>query len=217
MGVCSSANHIPKEDVADYHNTNVHIANPDLIVHTVISAEFDFDHPSALLIALGEVSDEQLVAEIASRKLDPYTVPSTTPDSTEHLAAMKNTLKDSSNGALFTEVARRKIKILNKINESVVHETYEMGKILGHGASGKVYICRHKQSNKQFACKVIQKDADMNDAQSMSTEIEIMKRIRHKNVVAMYELYETPKCLWLILELVDAGDLREFITNNRCE
>ncbi len=47
----------------------------------------------------------------------------------------------------------------------------------------------------------------MNDAQSMSTEIEIMKRIRHRHVVSMYELYETPKCLWIILELVDGGDL----------
>ena len=38
---------------------------------------------------------------------------------------------------------------------------------------------------------------------SMSTEIEIMKRIRHRHIVSMYELYETPKCLWIILELVN--------------
>ena len=43
----------------------------------------------------------------------------------------------------------------------------------------------------------------MNDAQSMSTEMEIMKRIRHRNIVSMYELFETTKCLWVILELVD--------------
>ena len=43
----------------------------------------------------------------------------------------------------------------------------------------------------------------MNCTQSMSTEIEIMKRIRHRHIVSMYELYETPKCLWIILELVN--------------
>ena len=52
----------------------------------------------------------------------------------------------------------------------------------------------------------------MNDAQSMSTEIEIMKRIRHRNIVSMYELYETPSCLWIILELVEGGDLLEFLS-----
>lgn len=45
----------------------------------------------------------------------------------------------------------------------------------------------------------------------MSTEIEIMKRIRHRHVVSMYELYETPKCLWMILELVTSGDVHHFI------
>jgi serine/threonine protein kinase len=29
----------------------------------------------------------------------------------------------------------------------------------------------------------------------------------------MYELYETPKCLWIILELVDGGDLYHFLAN----
>ena len=57
----------------------------------------------------------------------------------------------------------------------------------------------------------MKKNSNMNDAQSMSTEIEIMKRIRHRNIVSMYELYETPKCLWIILELVDGGDMHHFL------
>lgn len=40
-----------------------------------------------------------------------------------------------------------------------------------------------------------------------------MKRVRHRHVVSMYELYETPKCLWIVLELVDGGDLYHFIAN----
>ena len=53
----------------------------------------------------------------------------------------------------------------------------------------------------------------MNDAQSMSTEIEIMKRIRHRHIVSMYELYETPKCLWIVLELVNGGDIHQFLAS----
>lgn len=51
----------------------------------------------------------------------------------------------------------------------------------------------------------------MNDSDSMGTEIEIMKRVRHQNVVALYELFESSSCMWLILELVDGGDLNFFI------
>ena len=133
----------------------------------------DFDHERAMEIPLGEVSDEQLLAEVARRHLDLH----------------------------------------DKITDSLVKETYDIGKVLGHGASGKVYTVIHKQTQQAFACKVVKKNSSMNDAQSMSTEIEIMKRVRHRNIVSMYELYETPKCLWIILELVDGGDLHHFLAH----
>lgn len=54
----------------------------------------------------------------------------------------------------------------------------------------------------------------MNDAASMATEIEIMKRVRHRHVVSLFELYESPSCLWLILELVNGGDLRKTLADH---
>lgn len=112
---------------------------------------------------------------------------------------------------LLAEVARRRLDLHDKITDAVVRETYEIGKILGHGASGEVHLAIHRGTGQNFACKVVKKNSSMNDAQSMSTEIEIMKRVRHRNVCSMYELYETPKCLWIILELVDGGDLYHFL------
>lgn len=147
--------------------------NPDIKVHSVISMDLDWDHNKAMEVPLGECTDEQLLAEVARRKLDLH----------------------------------------DKITDALIKETYDIGKILGHGASGKVYLATHKITGQKFACKVVKKNNSMNDAQSMSTEIEIMKRIRHRNIVSMYELYETPKCLWIILELVDGGDLHHFLAN----
>eukprot|EP00595_Chromulina_sp_UTEXLB2642_P000368 CAMPEP_0196761706 /NCGR_PEP_ID=MMETSP1095-20130614/1010_1 /TAXON_ID=96789 ORGANISM="Chromulina nebulosa, Strain UTEXLB2642" /NCGR_SAMPLE_ID=MMETSP1095 /ASSEMBLY_ACC=CAM_ASM_000446 /LENGTH=297 /DNA_ID=CAMNT_0042111595 /DNA_START=31 /DNA_END=921 /DNA_ORIENTATION=+ len=164
---------MPNHQVARQHSQNIHVVNPDIKVHTVVSAELDFDHDTAMKIPLGEVSDEQLLAEVARRQLDLH----------------------------------------SRITDTLVRETYEFGKVLGHGASGQVIQVTHKTTGKQYACKVVRKDTTINDAQSMSTEIEIMKRIRHRHVVSMYELYETPKCLWMILELVSSGDVHHFIAN----
>jgi len=152
---------------------NVHPVNPDIKVHSVVALELDHDHEQAMLLPLGEVTDEQLLAEVARRRLDLH----------------------------------------DKITDALVKESYDIGKTLGHGASGKVYMAIHKHTGKKFACKVVKKNSNMNDAQSMSTEIEIMKRVRHRNIVSMYELYETPKCLWIILELVDGGDLHHYLAN----
>ena len=74
-----------------------------------------------------------------------------------------------------------------------------------------VYRVRHKITGEFFACKIVFKDDSMNDLQSMTTELEIMKRVKHPHVVSLYELFESPTCLWLILELVIGGDLRDHI------
>lgn len=50
-------------------------------------------------------------------------------------------------------------------------------------------------------------------SRSMVTEIEIMKRVRHRYVVSLYELYESPNCLWIVLELVTGGDLRSHLAS----
>jgi calcium/calmodulin-dependent protein kinase I len=120
-------------------------------------------------------------------------------------------LGEVSDEQLLAEVARRHLDLHDKITDTLVKETYNVEKVIGHGASGQVYLVTHKINNQKFACKVVKKNSSINDAQSMSTEMEIMKRIRHRNVVSMYELYETPKCLWIILELVDGGDLTHYL------
>lgn len=120
----------------------------------------------------------------------------------------------------------------------MVKQTYTFDpKPLGHGASGEgkhtvkqsspiglfdsfarvqlVWRVIHKTTGEVYACKVIKKDDNMNDALSMATEIEIMKRVRHRHVVSLYELYESPKCLWLIIELVNGGDLVGLIANHQ--
>lgn len=48
---------------------NLHTVNPDIKVHTVVSEALDYDHKAALLVPLGEVTDEQLLAEVCMDKV----------------------------------------------------------------------------------------------------------------------------------------------------
>ena len=50
--------------------SNIHEANADIKIHTVVTGELDDDHAKAMTIPLGEVTDEQLMAEVARRHLD---------------------------------------------------------------------------------------------------------------------------------------------------
>lgn len=124
-------------------------------------------------------------------------------------------LKDCTDEQILAEIARRGLDIHHNVTQDLVKQTYRFEKQLGEGASGEVFLVSHKKSGEKFACKIIKKNDSMNDAESMGTEIEIMKRVRHQHIVALYELYESSTCMWLILELVDGGDLNYFISSHR--
>jgi hypothetical protein len=203
------------DDSAELDRQNNHVIHHDLKVHSVITGDLDHDHNLAMRIPLGQVTDEQLVAELAERDLEQGSRMSPDYEMKEHYKARRIPLQATTDDELLAEVEERNLILHDDIDESIIFESYEMGKVIGHGASGKVYLCCHKQTGISYACKVIDMSNKMNDAQSMSTEVEIMKRCRHKHIVAMYELFESPTCLWLILELVDGGDLRGYLKANR--
>jgi len=70
----------------------------------------------------------------------------------------------------------------------------------------------------EVAIKFIDKSKveDMNDIQR---EIEIMQMIEHPNVIKLYEIYDEPKKMNLVMELVTGGELFDRIVSkgNYCE
>jgi len=130
---------------------------------------------------------------------------------TNHELAQEIPLGMATDEQLLAEVKLRGLDLHESITIELVKKKYDFNQVLGHGASGEVFLVTKKGTNEKFACKIVQKDGSMNDAASMATEIEIMKRLRHRNVCSMWELYESPKCLWIILELIEGGDLKSHL------
>ena len=56
---------------------------------------------------------------------------------------------------------------------------------------------------------------DVADVERVSREIHILKLIRHPNIIQLYEIIETPKYLFLIMEFVENGELFDYIVTNK--
>eukprot|EP00493_Phyllostaurus_siculus_P020097 UN20419 len=41
----------------------------------------------------------------------------------------------------------------------------------------------------------------------MQTELEILRSVRHRYILSCQELFESPQCIWVIMELVSGGEL----------
>ncbi|KAF9178308.1 hypothetical protein BGZ51_007887 [Haplosporangium sp. Z 767] len=93
---------------------------------------------------------------------------------------------------------------------------YVLGKTLGKGSSGCVKLACHRRTNDQVAIKIISKASLANKAavhRGIEREIAIMKLINHPHVIQLYDVYETEKDLFLIMEYVSGGELFEYLVS----
>ncbi|XP_026554871.1 calcium/calmodulin-dependent protein kinase type IV-like [Pseudonaja textilis] len=88
--------------------------------------------------------------------------------------------------------------------ELALQDFYIMGPELGRGATSVVYSCEEKGSHVQYAAKILKKTIDK---KIVRTEIGVLLRLSHPNIIKLKDIFETPTEITLILELVTGGEL----------
>ena len=92
-------------------------------------------------------------------------------------------------------------------------ETYECTKQLGKGGYGKVYQVRNKITGKMFACKKLSK-LNINNLVKFEREINILMKTDHPNIIKLYEVFQSPNSLYLIMEECHGGELFDRIMHH---
>jgi 5'-AMP-activated protein kinase catalytic alpha subunit len=89
---------------------------------------------------------------------------------------------------------------------------YTLGRPLGSGSFGKVRLAVDEDGN-SFAMKII--SLKMIKAKKLSTqvkrEIAVMKLLKHKHIVQLIEVLKSDTDLYLVMELVQSGELFDLI------
>lgn len=86
-------------------------------------------------------------------------------------------------------------------------EDFDIGKALGKGKFGNVYLAREKKSKFIVALKVLFKDAilNSNNEHQVRREVEIQTHLRHPNILRMYGYFHDEQRVYLILEYAPKG------------
>lgn len=106
---------------------------------------------------------------------------------------------------------------LGFFKKSEVKKNYDIGDSLGSGNFAVVKKAKNvKHSENKFpeevAIKIIDK-AKVEDMNDIQREIEIMSSVTHQNVIKLYEIYDEPKKMHLVMELVTGGELFDRIVS----
>ncbi|KAF5726180.1 putative Serine/threonine-protein kinase [Tripterygium wilfordii] len=86
---------------------------------------------------------------------------------------------------------------------------FDIGKPLGRGKFGHVYLAREKRSNHIVALKVLFK-SQLQQSQvehQLRREVEIQSHLRHPNILHLYGYFYDQKRVYLILEYAAKGEL----------
>jgi aurora kinase, other len=88
-------------------------------------------------------------------------------------------------------------------------DDFEIGKPLGQGKFGRVYLAREKKTKCIVALKVLQKSQLLRAhfEHQLRREIEIQSHLRHQNVLRMYGFFYDATKIYLILEFSVGGEL----------
>jgi aurora kinase, other len=87
---------------------------------------------------------------------------------------------------------------------------FEIGRPLGKGKFGRVYLARERNSNFICALKVLYKSELQHGSgveKQVRREIEIQSNLRHPNILKLYGHFHDSKRIFLILEFAGKGEL----------
>ncbi|KAE9595833.1 hypothetical protein Lal_00030728 [Lupinus albus] len=93
---------------------------------------------------------------------------------------------------------------------------YELGKTIGEGSFAKVKLARNVDSHDHVAIKILDRNHVLrhNMMEQLKKEISAMKLINHPNVVKIFEVMASKTKIYIVLELVNGGELFDKIATN---
>ncbi|KAI1000902.1 hypothetical protein K3495_g7297 [Podosphaera aphanis] len=84
---------------------------------------------------------------------------------------------------------------------------YTLGRLIGKGSFGKVYLASHKLTN---GSKVVLKSTNKDDS-NLAREIHHHRQFIHPHIARLYEIIVTENLVWLVLEYCPGDELFNYL------
>ncbi|XP_023293835.2 serine/threonine-protein kinase MARK2 isoform X7 [Lucilia cuprina] len=89
---------------------------------------------------------------------------------------------------------------------------YKLIKTIGKGNFAKVKLAKHLPTGKEVAIKIIDKtQLNPGSLQKLFREVRIMKMLDHPNIVKLFQVIETEKTLYLVMEYASGGEVFDYL------
>ena len=93
---------------------------------------------------------------------------------------------------------------------------YDLNRTLGKGNFAIVKLGVHQLTKTQVAVKIVNKnEMDQENLTKIAREIEIMRRLSHKNIIQLYQVMESESFMYIITEYASKGEIFDWLVENK--
>ena len=113
----------------------------------------------------------------------------------------------------------------NEINErknltkgKILGGQFILGEEIGKGTFGIVRLATHIITNEKVAVKMLYKERILKEESAkerLEKEIKILKILRHRNIVQLYNVFQTSSTIFLVMEYIKGKELFEIIIKKK--
>ncbi|XP_076417245.1 MAP/microtubule affinity-regulating kinase 4-like [Peromyscus maniculatus bairdii] len=100
------------------------------------------------------------------------------------------------------------------MEEDILEKDFRMLTSLGCGSFGEVKLACHLPTHTRVAVKVLEKNT--NSVADISTEVNILQSLEHRNIVRFFDMIDSLTTTYLIMEYVAGEDLESFLQARGC-
>lgn len=98
-------------------------------------------------------------------------------------------------------------------SSSIISKEFTINSTIDTGNFGLVKQATHKITEQPVAIKIINKEriTSIQDAERITKEIGILKKMYHPNIISLYSIYNTVKKIFLVMEYANGNELFNYI------
>ncbi|KAJ8280712.1 hypothetical protein GJAV_G00058070 [Gymnothorax javanicus] len=143
-------------------------------------------------------------------------LPSGNERNSDHHASLTGSRSEKGSGWSSRSLgARCRNSIASCTDEQPHIGNYRLLKTIGKGNFAKVKLARHILTGREVAIKIIDKtQLNPSSLQKLFREVRIMKGLNHPNIVQLFEVIETEKTLYLIMEYASGGEVFDYLVSH---
>lgn len=116
----------------------------------------------------------------------------------------------------YTERSQKKMEeskntetIISSDGKQLTENDFDIIRVLGRGAFGKVILTQKKDDKELYAVKIMNKGdvIEKNQIEQIKTEKEILEKVRHPFLVGLEYCFHSPSRIYFVMKFMQGGEL----------